>query len=118
MMSLSHRLKGLFFFWFDRTVPVKVMERTRTEQGRLDRHSRRMHLYYSCQCPSSITVKRQCEHLGLRVVEKDVLRVNAYRNELLKGGAPRVPCLRVDDGDSRRWLYGQRSIDSYLKRYQ
>ncbi|PHS63011.1 MAG: glutaredoxin [Thalassobium sp.] len=116
MNYLTRQLKGKALDIVDRLLPVRPVMRSANEQLLLDRESRRMHLYYCRNCPSSITVKRHCERLGLRVVEKDVLRVNAYRNELLNGGgAPKVPCLRVDDEQGGQWLYSPDAILDYLK---
>lgn len=116
-MNVSRHLKGLAYEWVDRVVPVKPVVRSELEQQQIDHEARRMQLYYCPQCPDSITVKRRCQKLGLRVVEKDVERVNAYRNELVNGGgAPRVPCLRIDDGDQSSWLYSLDSILGYLEK--
>lgn len=115
-MSLTRKLKGKALDIVDRMVPVRPLERSQQEQTLLDRESRRMHLYFTRTCPSSITVRRQCQRLGLKVVEKDVLRVNAYRNELVNGGGvPRIPCLRIDDEQGGRWLYSPETIIDYLK---
>lgn len=114
-MNLTQQMKGFAADFLDRVMPVKPVQRSRDEQHRLDRASRKMHLYFCRTCPSSIEVKRHCEKLGLRVVEKDVIRVNAYRNELVNGGgAPRVPCLRIDDNQQDRWLYSRKAILEYL----
>lgn len=114
-MEFSRHVKGLMADLLDRMVPVKPLDRSRDEQNRLDRASRRMHLYYCRSCPSSIVIKRHCEKLGLRVVEKDVQRVNAYRKELVHGGgAPRVPCLHIDDDKQDSWLYSRDAILEYL----
>lgn len=115
-MNLTRQLKGKAFNLVDRLVPVRPVGRTADEQSQLDRESRRMHLYFSRSCPASISVRRQCQRLGLRVVEKDVVRVNAYRSELLNGGgAPKVPCLRVEDEQGGKWLYSPETILEYLK---
>lgn len=116
-MSLTRQLKGKALNIVDRLLPVRPLNRTDDEQNQLDRESRRMHLYYCRSCPSSIGVKRHCEKLGLRVVEKDVLRVNAYRNELVNGGGTsKVPCLRVDNGQGGEWLYSSEAILDYLNK--
>jgi len=115
-MNLTRQLKGKTLDLVDRFVPVKPIVRSADEQCVLDRESRRMHLYFCRSCPSSIAVKRFCERLGLRVVEKDVDRVNAYRNELLNGGGePRVPCLRIDGNECNDWLYNPDTILKYLQ---
>lgn len=115
MMTLTRQLKGKALNFFDRVLPVKPVERSLSEQLQLNRESRRMQLYFCRTCPSSIAVKRYCEKIGLRVVEKDVVRVSAYRNELVCGGGePKVPCLKIDDDQGGRWLYSPEAIMAYL----
>ena len=118
-MKLKHQIKGLLLTCLDRCIQVKPLARSNTEQCSLDRESRRIQLYFCKTCLSSVKIKRHCELLGLRVVEKDVLRINAYRNELIHGGGvARVPCLRVEGkvGTEPRWLYGIDAILEYLNR--
>lgn len=115
-MDLTRHLKGKTLDLVDRLVPVKPFERTHEEQVLLDRESRRMHLYYSRSCSSSITVKRFCERVGLHVVEKDVERVDAYRNELVNGGGEsRVPCLCIHKKSGDIWVYSPEAIVDYLR---
>ncbi|MDO6682407.1 MULTISPECIES: glutaredoxin domain-containing protein [unclassified Oceanobacter] len=116
-MNVARQLKGMAFDLVDRVVPVKPVVHAPDLQTVLDRESRRMHLYFSRNCPASIQVRRHCLRLGLRVVEKDVERVDAYRNELVNGGGiPRVPCLRIDGEQNSEWLYSPDAIHGYLNR--
>lgn len=115
-MNLTRHLKGKTLSLVDRLVPVKPFERTQEVQVLLDRESRRMHLYFSPSCPSSITVKRYCEKVGLNVVEKNVERVDAFRNELVNGGGEsRVPCLCVHKESGDVWVYSPDGIVQYLR---
>lgn len=117
-MNLIRHIKAMAANAYDRAVPVKPLNRSADEQSRLDRASRQMHLYFCRSCPTSIAVKRHCEKLGLKVVEKDVLRVNAYRNELLRGGGvSRVPCLHIQDKEQGSWLYSRENIVAYLNQH-
>ncbi len=114
-MNLMRMMKAQVLNVVDRTVPVKPLQRSQEEQVLLNRESRRMHLYISHNCPASIELKRHCQRIGLNVVEKDVERVNCYRNELVKGGGhSMVPCLMVDDNQGRNWVYSPESIYSFL----
>lgn len=118
-MSVKHRMQGICFMFADNWFKVKPVVRSNEEQCSLDRESRRIQLYFCKTCPTSIRIKRRCEQLGLRVVEKDVKRVNAYRNELIHGGGEvRVPCLRIEgrNGQEARWLYEGNNILQYLNR--
>lgn len=118
-MSVKYRLQGFCLMFADQWFKVKPASRSSEEQCSLDRESRRIQLYFCKTCPTSIKIKRRCMHLGLRVVEKDVERVNAYRNELIHGGGEvRVPCLRIEGrlGQETRWLYSSDKIMQYLDR--
>ena len=118
-MAIKRRVKGICLMWLDRWVKVKPVKRSNEEQCSLDRESRRIQLYFCKTCSNSIRIKRHCQQLGLRVVEKDVRRVNAYRNELIHGGGEvRVPCLRIEGskGKETRWVYEGDKILEYLDR--
>jgi hypothetical protein len=118
-MSVKHRMKGICLMFADNWFKVKPVIRSHEEQCSLDRESRRIQLYFCKTCPTSIKIKRRCEQLGLRVVEKDVQRVDAYRNELIHGGGEvRVPCLRIEGRNDQhtRWLYEGNNILQYLNR--
>ena len=115
-MDLMRLVKAQMLNVVDRTVPVKPIQRSHEEQVLLNRESRRMHLYISHNCPAFIELRRHCQRIGLNVVEKDVGRVNCYRNELIKGGGhSMVPCLMVDENAGRNWVYSPESIYSYLE---
>lgn len=118
-MSVMHRIQGLCSMLSNHLFKVKPVLRSSEDQASLDRESRRIHLYFCKLCPVSIKVKRRCERLGLRVVEKDVLRVDAYKNELINGGGElRVPCLRIESRKDKEpnWLYDGEDILEYLDR--
>ena len=116
-MNLTRHIKGKTLGLVDRFLPVKPIERPAEEQTLLNRESRRMHLYYSRQCPSSISVKRYVERDGLHPVTKEVERADAYRNELVKGGGEsRVPCLRICTRSGDRWIYSPEAIINYLEK--
>ncbi len=116
-MDLMRMVKAQVLNVVDRTLPVKPVQRSDEEQVLLNRESRRMHLYISHHCPASIEIKRHCQRIGLNVVEKDVGRVNCYRNELVNGGGhSMVPCLMVEDNSGRHWVYSPGKIYSFLDR--
>lgn len=117
-MDINNRLKGIVWSLFDRYVSVTPLKRTKEEQSSLDRESRRIQLYFHSNCCQSVSVRRYCRYIGLRVVEKDVERVNAYRNELLKGSRSdvRLPCLRVECRKGIKWFYTEDEIKHYLEK--
>ena len=115
-MNFTKHCTGKVYQWVDRLIPVRVQPRTTEEVDLLERESRRMHLYVAQNCATSINVQRHCHRLGLRVVRKDVQRVNAYLNELLSGGGePQVPCLRIESEEGTQWLYNSPAILKFLE---
>lgn len=118
-MSVVNRVQGVCAMFADRCIKVKPVERDQKELASLARESRRMQLYFCKTSIDSIKVKRRCEALGLRVIEKDVQRIDGYCHELLTGGGElKVPCLRIEGakGAATRWLYDGDSILKYLDR--
>lgn len=115
-MSFVRYFKGKTLSWAYQLVPARPLVCSRERRDAMERESRRMQLYFSHVCPSSLAAQRYCQRLGLRVVEKNVARVLSYRNELLnEGGQSRVPCLRIEEDGEIKWLYSCDSIRSYLE---
>jgi len=74
-------------------------------------------LYHFESCPYCVRVRRFLEEQHIQMPMKDVLRdPAAYRELIAGGGDSQVPCLRIQDGDSVRWLYESLDIIDYLRR--
>ncbi len=73
-------------------------------------------LYHYPACPFCIKVRRQLRRLGIAVELCDIDSDRALRAELIgRGGKSQVPCLRIEGGESVRWLYESDAIIAYLR---
>lgn len=73
-------------------------------------------LYYIPTCLFCWRVRLVMMHLGITLPLKNVLTQPTSHQELVtKGGRMQVPCLRIKEGDSVRWLYESGDIIKYLK---
>lgn len=72
-------------------------------------------LFQYDSCPFCLRVRAFLHSEGLDIPLRDTLREPAARRELIQGGGRgTVPCLRIDDGQSVRWLYESLDIIDYL----
>jgi glutathione S-transferase len=73
-------------------------------------------LYYFPSCPYCRYVLSELPNIKQDVTLKNINENVDYRNELMAGGGKtQVPCLRIREGDSERWMYESRDIVEYLK---
>ncbi len=72
-------------------------------------------LYQTNICPYCIATRRAIERLGINIEIRDTLRVQKNKHELIsKGGKSQVPCLRIEQDGSTRWMYESADIIQYL----
>ncbi|RXJ73260.1 glutaredoxin [Veronia nyctiphanis] len=73
-------------------------------------------LYHFNACPFCIKVRAAVKLMGLGLETRNIRENKQYLEELVTGGGKRqVPCLRIEEGDSVRWLYESDDIIAYLK---
>jgi glutathione S-transferase len=73
-------------------------------------------LYYFNTCPFCIKVLLAIKMMGLEFEHKNIHASEIYKNELIEGGGKKqVPCLRIEENDSVRWLYESSDIIDYLQ---
>ncbi len=97
------------------TTPAKV-KRSPDEQEQVNAEVQHMSLYQYFACPFCIKVRRHIRRLNLPMEYCDAqVRGGEHRNTLEKeGGAIKVPCLRIDEGEETIWLYESNDIIAYL----
>ena len=105
--------------WFillsDALLGRKPKERARDAQARTDAATASLRLYHFQACPYCRKVRRDIRLLGLNIAQADIkLDPQAKRDLLAGGGDKMVPCLRIEEGESVRWLYQSKSISAYL----
>lgn len=109
----------MFKNWFKRrTIVVPHISRTAEQQATADAQTVALALYYFDRCTFCTRVRQVIRALSLNIELRDIRNVpKHYRDLLLLGGRPTVPCLRIGlpvDPDPSRWMYESRDIIAYL----
>ena len=95
--------------------PSQIQTRSPEEQSRVDEQTKALTLYKFRRCPFCVKVKRHLKRLRLNMVTRDILKHKQYEAELISGGGKRkVPCLRIEEKGSVKWLYESSDINAYL----
>jgi len=108
---------GLMAFISYLTLP-RQMQRTPEEQKKMNDKAKNMSIYQYFACPFCIKARRSVHRLNIGIEYRDAqIRGGEHRNALEKeGGAIKVPCLRIDDGDKTTWMYESKDIIAYLNK--
>ena len=74
-------------------------------------------LYHFDSCPYCRKVRRAIQELTLEVEERNILKSEEFKNELVKGGGKsQVPCLRIEKSpNTYEWLYESDDIIRFLE---
>ncbi len=100
----------------DKITRPKAISRTPEQQEEVQSQLKGMSLYQLYACPFCIKVRRAMHCLNVDVELRDIGKHANYRQELEEqGGRVKVPCLRIDNGDSTEWLYESSDIIAYLQ---
>lgn len=90
--------------------------RAAADQARVDADCQNLALYQFTTCPFCIKVRQEMRRLSLNIALLDAQNSAEHRQTLLaQGGSPKVPCLKISNGDgSVKWLYESKDIIAYL----
>lgn len=115
-MKLIRAILGALILFFDRLTQPKSLERMADKQKQVDEEARSLVLYQLHACPFCVKVRRQVKRLGLQIEMKDIGRDAGAAKELVtQGGEDQVPCLRISEGGSVKWMYESSAINEYLQ---
>jgi len=97
------------------TMPRKI-KRNADTQLKVNRKAASMSVYQFFTCPFCIKTRRAIHRLNIPIEYRDAqLRGGEHRNTLEReGGQIKVPCLRIDDGETTTWMYESKDIIAYL----
>ena len=116
VMRAIRAIVGPILLFLDAVFAPTAVTRDADAQRRVDAAVGTLKLYQFKACPFCVRVRRQMKRLALPIETRDVKRNEQWREELLaKGGSPKVPCLRITENGSERWLYESKEIDAYLE---
>lgn len=106
---------GIVIVTLDALFTPRSVTRTPEKQAEVDAATRSLSLYQFEGCPFCVKVRRQIKRLGLKIELRDAQHDPQWREELIRnGGELQVPCLRIEENGSVRWLYESSDINAYL----
>lgn len=115
-MVVVRWLLGSLILFFDWLFTPKSVKRDAAVQAHIDRQTAHLSLYQFKACPFCVKVRRAMKRNGLNIQTRDAKGHISYRNELLsEGGKLKVPCLRIEQGESVSWMYESSDIIQYLE---
>lgn len=89
-------------------------QRTSDAQAKVTEETRNLSLYQFYACPFCVKTRRTIHQLNLPIELRDA-KSGVFREELEReGGKVKVPCLRIQEAGSERWLYESNAIIAYL----
>jgi glutaredoxin len=114
-LKLVRNALGSIVVFFDWLTRPKSIQRSPTEQIRVQSAFDGLSLYQFRACPFCVKTRRAIHVLGVDVELRDINKVKKYREELQRGGGQvKVPCLRIEDNNNVRWMYESSEIIEYL----
>ncbi|RUO72917.1 glutaredoxin family protein [Idiomarina ramblicola] len=94
----------------------KGQVRTEEEQNKVDEACKSLALYQFSACPFCVKVRKEIARLNLNIELRDAKNNEQHRNELQDGGGRvKVPCLRIEQGETVQWMYESDDINQYLQ---
>lgn len=107
---------GLIIVFFDWLSRPKAVQRSNTDQEKAQNSVSGLSLYQFFACPFCVKTRRAIHALNIDIESRDINENTEYRQELKeKGGKVTVPCLRIEDGDTVRWMYESNDIIKFLE---
>jgi glutaredoxin len=105
-----------FILLADLLLGRKPKVRSTEEQARVDERAKGLRLYHFEACPYCRRTRRDIRLLNVPIVQVDIKREPGAREALVAGGGKKqVPCLRIEEGGTTRWMYESRDIAEYLR---
>jgi glutaredoxin len=119
MLGIVRKALGRVIVTVDGLTRPKPITRDGAAQAAMDQRCRDLAVYELEGCPFCVKVRREMHRLALPIERRDVGKNPAFQNELMAGGkVDQVPCLRINEGGSVRWLYESSEIIAFLQQYK
>ena len=101
----------VFISWLTNPKPIK---RAAAEQAAAQAKTTGLALYQRYACPFCVKTRRTIHRLNVNIEIRDIKNTQ-YRDELVtQGGRAMVPCLRIEESGTVKWLYESNDIIRYL----
>lgn len=97
------------------TRPPK-MRRGAADQQQAEQAAAGLSLYQFYACPFCVKTRRAIHRLNIPIDFRNAQAGSPHRQALQdQGGKLKVPCLRIDEGETTHWLYESSDIIRYLE---
>jgi len=111
---LRNGLGLLIVFISSITLPKRI-KRSEEDQKIAQEKADKLSLYQFYACPFCVKTRRTIHALNIDIQYRDAKNDATHRGDLLQqGGEIKVPCLRIDEAGTTRWLYESSDIINYL----
>ena len=108
---------GYFIVCLNAVFRPASIKRSSDEQVSVDAACQDLALYQFANCPFCVKVRRTMTRLSLTIELLNVNQNKTHRQTLNdEGGKVKVPCLRIQESGSVRYMYESNDIISYLER--
>lgn len=106
---------GLLIVFISAITLPKQLKRSEDEQVAAQEQANELAIYQFYACPFCVKTRRTVHALNIDIEYRDAKNNATHRTELLEqGGEIKVPCLRIDEAGTIRWLYESSDIIRYL----
>ena len=105
---------GRIILFFNFIFSPKKLKRPIAEQQKIDDATKNMTIYEYKACPFCVKTRRAIHRLNVDLELRDIKHDQNRETLEAEGGRVKVPCLRIEEGDSVKWLYESNDIISYL----
>ena len=107
---------GLIIVFIDFINRPKKTIRSEADQHAAQEAMKGLSLYQFYACPFCVKTRRALHALNVSVEARDINKNPAHREQLeIATGKIKVPCLRIEEGDSVRWMHESNDIIDFLK---
>lgn len=115
LIKLLRNALGSIIVFVDWISRPKAIQRSPSEQSRVQSAMNGLSLYQFRACPFCIKTRRAIHGLGVDIELRDINKEMKHREDLQQGGKQvKVPCLRIEENNEVRWMYESNDIIAYL----
>ncbi|NTS76411.1 glutathione S-transferase N-terminal domain-containing protein [Catenovulum sp. SM1970] len=108
---------GNIILFFDFITTPRARKLSIEQKSAQDAITANFSLYQFKACPFCVKVRREIKRQNMQIDYKDAKGDEVARNELAEhGGKVKVPCLRIEKGDSVEWMYESNDIIAFLQK--
>ncbi len=115
-MQVIRWILGRIILLVNFLTPPRGVKRSAAEQTQIDAETKSLALYQYPACPFCVKVRRAFKRNSLNIETRDAKRNEQFKQELVQGGgALKVPCLRIEENGTAKWMYESSEIITYLE---